>query len=311
MRVPRVLLVVLFAAVLTAGCGGSSPSTPEPGGTTAPAPRLPTATATATLPAPALLPTRTPAPPPPATATPTAPATATVSPHPSPTLAEPDAPVIVLDPGHDASWPGALGIEYQVVVRSAHVARAALEAAGYRVFLTREDPEALIRADPTLAPANAAEMHPGYSHAYAHASKALQFDPDLVIVLHFNGHPDPAVGGVEVYYCERGGEQNLRLAEITREELVAALRTIGYEPPSSKVQEDIVVARGGRHFPSLGNVYDAPAEFRGNRFAGIPTVLTEPLYMTNATERALIEDDATMQALAEAYVRIVDRWFGR
>ena len=40
-------------------------------------------------------------------------------------------------------------------------------------------------------------------------------------------------------------------------------------------------------------------------------VLTEPLYETNPTERALIEDPVTHDALAQAYVRAADRYFGR
>ncbi len=234
------------------------------------------------------------------------PATATAAP--TPTAG--DAPVIVLDPGHvtDSS---ALGIEYQDNLRAAGYAKAALEEAGYIVHLTRTDNETVFLDHPELLPANAADFHPGYGRAYAHASKALEFDPDLVIVLHFNGNDDPNAGGVEVYYCEKGSEQNLVFANIVRDELVTALRSIGYEPPSARVIEDIAVARGNRHFPSLGNVYDAPRTHLGNRYANIPVVLTEPLYESNSTERALILDDATHIAIAQAYVRAADRYFGR
>jgi N-acetylmuramoyl-L-alanine amidase len=217
----------------------------------------------------------------------------------------------VLDPGHDRTRPGALGIEYQDTLRSAEYARDALEAAGYRVFITRADNDTVLADDPALLPPNAAAFPVGYGKAWAQASKALQYDPDMVIALHFNGHPDPNVARLEVYYCENGGPQNLLLAEIMREELVAALRSIGYETPTSFVAEDLGVARGNRHFPSLGNVYDAPRTFLGNRLAGVPVVLTEPLYETNAWERSLIEQEATMLALAQAYVSAADRYFGR
>ncbi|HUG13739.1 MAG TPA: N-acetylmuramoyl-L-alanine amidase [Thermomicrobiales bacterium] len=220
-------------------------------------------------------------------------------------------PVIVLDPGHDRTSPGALGIEYQVVLHAAYIAKEALEAAGYQVFLTRTDNETSFVDDLSLLPPNAADMHPGYGRAYAHASRALQFNPDMVIVLHFNGHPNPDVAGIEIYYCEMGGPQNLELAYIMRDELAAALRSISYEPPSMRVAEDLGVARGGRHFPSLGNVYSTENEWIENRYSGIPVVLTEPLYMTNEVERELIDDDATHRAIAEAYVRVANEWFGR
>lgn len=219
--------------------------------------------------------------------------------------------VIVLDPGHDRTSPGALGIEYQYVLHTAFVAKAALEAAGYEVHLTREDNDFVFNEHPELLPPNASEMHPGYGAAYAHASKALEFNPDLVLILHYNGHPNPDVRGIEIYYCELGGPQNLVLAEIVRDELVIALRSIGYETPSTRIAEDLTVARGGRHFPIMGNVYDPPTTWVENRYAGIPVVLTEPLYMTNPIERPLLDIDATHQAIADAYVRAVDRYFGR
>jgi N-acetylmuramoyl-L-alanine amidase len=236
------------------------------------------------------------------TATPVEQATATLS---------EDRLVIVLDPGHDRSSPGALGIEYQVVLRTAFIAREALEAAGYEVHLTREDNDKVFSEYPELLPPNAADMHPGYGAAYAHATKALEFEPDMVILLHYNGHPNPDVRGIEIYYCEMGGSQNLVLAEIVRDELVVALSSMGYETPSTKIAEDLTVARGGRHFPSLGNVYDPPTVWVENRFAGIPVVLTEPLYMTNPIERPMLDDERTHQAIAAAYVRAADRYFGR
>lgn len=219
--------------------------------------------------------------------------------------------MIVLNPAHDHLAPGAIGIEYELVLTTAEFTKAALEQAGYTVYLTRDDNDTVLHDDLALVPPNADDFHPGYTRAYAYASKALQFEPDLVIVLHYNGFDDPSAAGVEVYYCELGGEQNLALAEITLEELLVAFRSLGYEPPRARVIEDIAVARGERHFPSLGNVYDYPRVHLHNRYAGIPVVLTEPLYLTNPTERALIDDPTTHIAFAQAYVRVVDRWFGR
>lgn len=213
----------------------------------------------------------------------------------------------MLDPGHDRTTPGALGIEYQEVLRTAFVTQAALEAAGYRVFLTRTDNDKVFVDDPTLLPPNAGEIHPGYDHAFAHASTALRYEPDLIFVLHFNGNANPNVAGIEVYSCENGGAQNAELAGIIRDELAS----VGYETPSARVLEDLTVARGNRHFPSLGNVYDSANTSIEQRYVGIPVALTEPLYMTNATERALIVADATHAALASAYVRAADRYFGR
>lgn len=318
---PRALFVIVLACLTTA-CGGTAasinlptptstsvPSAPEP----VPATAFPTeATSTATL---QPVPTGTIPAPQPTVEPPTAKTVATPPPAVTPTseiVANTEPPlVIVLDPGHDRSTPGALGIEYQMVLQTAYITKAAFEAAGYEVHLTREDNDFVFSEHPELMPPNAADMHPGYSAAYGHASKALEFEPDMVIMLHYNGHPSPDVRGLEVYYCELGGTQNLTLAGIVRDELVLALRSIGYETPSTRIEEDIVVARGNRHFPSKGNVYDPPTTWVENRYAGIPVVLTEPLYMTNPVERPYLDDFATHEALADAYVRAANRYFGR
>jgi N-acetylmuramoyl-L-alanine amidase len=44
---------------------------------------------------------------------------------------------------------------------------------------------------------------------------------------------------------------------------------------------------------------------------GVPMVLTEPLFMSNAVELGLLSDDATHAAFAVAYVQAVDAYFGR
>ena len=321
---PRALLI-LFAAFGLLACGGESASVNIPVATSTGVPPAPqTARATATHPAPTATNFANPQPTP-ATATFTPQPTAVLPttfpnetrpfPTPEPTtqpLAAEEPPlIIVLDPGHDRSIPGALGIEYQMVLQTAYVAKAALEAAGYEVHLTREDNDFVFSEHPELLPPNAADMHPGYGAAYAHATKALEFEPDMVIMLHYNGHPSADARGMEIYYCELGGPQNLMLAGIVRDELVVALRTVGYETPSTRIEEDIVVARGNRHFPSKGNVYDPPTTWVANRYTGIPVVLTEPLYMTNPIERPFLDDAATHQAISGAYVRTADRYFSR
>jgi N-acetylmuramoyl-L-alanine amidase len=346
-RITATRLLLIIATAIMVACSGSSasdtalPAVPTARGTETPPPATPTQAAfipaqptdAPESPTPTFVPLATDVTPdhpsdhataaatanhiesepsPTADATPaSAPATETPQNQPFPSSAANDGPVIVLDPGHDRTTPGALGIEYQVNLHAAYIIKDALEEAGYRVYLTREDNDTVMTGDPSLLPPNASEMHPGYSHAYAHASKALQFDPDMVFILHFNGHPNPAVGGIEVYYCEMGGEQNLAMAEIMAEELAVAVRALDHEPQHIFVREDLTVARGNRHFPSMGNVYDLPTTWIENRYAGIPVVLTEPLYMTNAVELALIQDDATHYSLAQAYVRAADRWFGR
>jgi N-acetylmuramoyl-L-alanine amidase len=221
------------------------------------------------------------------------------------------SPVIVLDPGHDATSGGALGVEYLDVMRTARYTRDALELAGYTVYLTRPDDETILYGDAALMPSNAGGMELGYNQGYAHTTRALAFGPDLYISLHYNGAGDADAAGMTIYYCDHGGGQNAALAVAVRDELLSALRSLGYEPPYANATEDGAIGKSYGHLATLGNVYSAPFAFEGNRLAGIPAVLTEPLFETNPTERALIEADATHRAFAQAYVRAVDRYFGR
>ena len=93
--------------------------------------------------------------------------------------------------------------------------------------------------------------------------------------------------------------------------VLAALRSRGYEPPYANATEDGTIGKTYGHLATLGNVYSAPFAFEGNRLASVPSVLVEPLFETNPTERALIQDDATIAAFAQAYVRAANRYFGR
>jgi N-acetylmuramoyl-L-alanine amidase len=222
-----------------------------------------------------------------------------------------DGPVIVIDVGHDASTGGALGAEYVDTLRTALVTRDALDAAGYAVYLTRADDGTKMYGNPDLMPDNADSMDVSYNEGYAHASAALQYGPDLVLSIHYNAADDPDVAGATVYYCDNGGPQNATLAALMRDELASAFAELGYEPPYVDATEDSAIGNTYGELATLGNVYNAPFDYAGNRLDGIPAVLTETLFETNPTERALIEDDMTLDAIAQAYVRAIDAYFGR
>jgi N-acetylmuramoyl-L-alanine amidase len=221
------------------------------------------------------------------------------------------APVIVLDAGHDASSGGAIGVEYRDTLATALATRDALEGAGYTVYLTRTDDTTMLMDDASLLPPNVDTMEFGYGQGYAHATKALQFNPDLFISLHYNGSDDPDAAGMTVYYCDYGGDQNARLAGLVRDALLDAFHSVGYDPLYARAAEDGEIGKVYGHLATLGNVYNAPFAFEGNRLTGIPAVLTEPLFETNPTERALVTDPDTIDAFAQGYLHAVNAYFGR
>lgn len=222
-----------------------------------------------------------------------------------PQLAEPrDYLLIALDPGHDAATGGALGIEHGDTLRTAYAAQAALEAAGYSVFLTRPDEGTLLLGDAELMPPNAASVDAGYSEGYAHLSAALRRDPDVLVSLHFNGSEDPSVAGSAVYYSPAGGDQNVALAALMIGEVRHALNAVGYEPPYALALDDLTIGKTYGGLATLGNVYPDG----GNRIYGVPAVLLEPLFETNPQERAIISTDALHQELGASVARAIETY---
>jgi N-acetylmuramoyl-L-alanine amidase len=234
-----------------------------------------------------------------------------------PRAAVPDEPgpagkTIVLDVGHDRKSGGALGIEYRDTLRTSLAIARELVARGYTVYLTRDDNETVLLDDPALLPPDAATTRydPGYLEGYAHASKTLALAPDLAISVHYNAAPSGPGGGSTTYYCELGGPRNRRLAELVQAEIALALADRGYRPPYSRVAEDAEIGKAYGHLATLGNVNDPrTGRTTGNRMPGLPIVLTEALFETNPTERALIADDETIARLAVGYARAVDAFF--
>lgn len=216
------------------------------------------------------------------------------------------ASVVVLDPGHDASTGGALGIEYLDTMRLATSTRLALEDAGYIVYLTRPDNSTILMQESHLHPATDGMPH-DYVEGYVHASKALEFDPQLFISLHFNGSENPFQAGLTIYFSPTGGDQNERLSMLVRDELTAELQANGYDPPSASSSPDTTAGKSYGGFATLGNVYSAPQIWVENRMFGIPAVLIEPLFETNPVERTLIQDEQIIEAIAAALARSVDR----
>ena len=233
-----------------------------------------------------------------------------------PTATVPDGPgqgghprVIVLDPGHDRTSGGALGVEYRDTLRMALAIESRLVARGYIVRLTRPDNEMVLRSDPALLPADPSAYDAGYLEGYAHATKILALEPDLAVSIHYNAAPSGPGGGSTTFYCDLGGSQNARLAELLQAEIEVALRDRGYTPPYSRAQEDGAIGKSYGHLATLGNLNDQDGRSIGNRMPGLPIVLTEALFETNPTERALIADEATVARLADGYVRAIDAYF--
>jgi N-acetylmuramoyl-L-alanine amidase len=191
---------------------------------------------------------------------------------------------VVLDPGHGGDEPGAVGptgaTEKSVNLAIARETERQLEALGARVILTR-------RGDYRIT-------------LLSRAAIATNLRPLLFVSIHHNAEPDElrTTPGAETYF-QIGSPQSKRAAGLVWEELVeafdrydvtwAADRDAGakYRPAS----------RGGDYYGIL------------RRSAGVPAVLSEAAFISNAAEERLLADPefqrVEARALTEAIVRYV------
>ncbi|MEA2687076.1 MAG: N-acetylmuramoyl-L-alanine amidase [Actinomycetota bacterium] len=190
--------------------------------------------------------------------------------------------MIVLDPGHGGTEPGAIspaGLrEADVNLEVTRHARAALEAAGVSVVLTRTG-----NYDVDLAP---------------RAEIARDLAPRAFVSIHHNAEPDgPWPGpGSETYY-QIASADSKRLAGLIYEEVVAALS--GYDVAWMADRDAGVKYRPGQ---------------RGDYYAvlrlpqDVVSVLVEGAFVSNPPEAALIDRPEVQKAEGDAIARGIVRY---
>lgn len=197
-------------------------------------------------------------------------------------IAVPDA-TVVLDPGHGGDEPGARGpnglTENVLNLAVAERARVALEAAGFRTVLTRTGNYRLPLA------------------GRAAIVKALS--PKAFVSVHFNAEPDGPFPrpGSETYYQVASADSK-RLAGLLYEEIVRALSQ--YQVPwvadtdaGAKYRRN---ARGGDYYGIL------------RQTAGVPAVLAELGFISNAPEAELYARPEVQQVAGDAVARGIVRF---
>ena len=189
-----------------------------------------------------------------------------------PTLA---GKVVVIDPGHGGTDPGAAAhglTERDVAADLAARIEGRLSALGVQAFLTRgrsdDNPE--VRDDEARA-------------AFANASAA-----DLVVSLHIDQNPNAEARGVATYYY--GGDRN------------GAHSAVG-ERLAALLQNEIVARTDLADCRIHAKTWDLL------RATKMPAVLLELGYLTNAGDAARLADPAFRDTIAEAVVAAVSELY--
>lgn len=177
--------------------------------------------------------------------------------------------VIVLDPGHGGSDPGAVGVtglqEKEVNLDVSLRAAKKLRALGAKVVMTR-DIDVFIPLTQRVSIAEAAGAK-------------------VFVSVHANAHPSAQIGGTETYYygnkATSGASANL--ATHMQNELVGALR--------------------------LRDIGVKAADFLVIRQTSMPSVLLELGFLSNAHEESLMRTNDFREKAADAIVRGLQGYF--
>jgi N-acetylmuramoyl-L-alanine amidase len=193
--------------------------------------------------------------------------------------------VIVLDPGHGGSETGAVSpytgmAEKDVNLDVALRLQPLLEAKGARVVLTRTtDAHAIAQtAWDTVDPAD----NPVRADLHERVRIAEAAGADLLLSIHHNAGEG---SGAEVYYAWENLNRD-------RSRLLAAMLQAAF------------VDNLGRYDRGFG-----PEVFYVNRFATMPSVLTEGGFMTDPVESWLLADPDYRQRMAEEMAAMLDRYY--
>lgn len=176
---------------------------------------------------------------------------------------------VVIDPGHGAEDPGALGpsgeTEAEVAFHLAARVAQSLSIRGAESMLTR---------GPNDGPSDSDR-----------AQLANESGADLFVSIHLNSHENPSAEGAATYYFEHGGvasEPGQHLARILQTELVAIGR--------------VDCRTHGKSYPIL-------------RETRMPAVLVEPGFITNPEEAKLLSDYISAGEVADKVAAAIGKYF--
>lgn len=185
--------------------------------------------------------------------------------------------IIVLDPGHGGSDPGAIGPtglqEKQVTLPIAEYLKSILETKGAKVILTRT-------TDVDVYGPHAS----GVDELQARVNVANGNQADAFISIHINSFSNPNVGGIATYYFD-GSDQSKKLASAVQAQIA---EHIGFN---------------GDRGIQPGNLYVL-------RHSLMPSILVELGFISNPKEEGHLKEASTRQEFANELAKGLELYFG-
>lgn len=273
----------------------------------------------------------TPSPTPTETPTPTPTHTPTPSPTPTPNPRY-IGKVVCLDPGHGGSDRGFTREANDVApameeayynLAYARAVRSRLETLGFTVVMTRDDDvdvnaagvdvngdgktyANLIDKDPV-----AAERAKDIDELQARINVCNDANADLLVSMHINGFPDPAVQGYETWFSSARPFRNLNklFAQLAFDELGQEMRAAGYNAHPRRVNDD-----ADAHVEVATDAFDryvitGPEQPGQIVPSAMPGAIVEVLFLSNDQDAAFLASVAGRNAIVTAYEKAIVRYF--
>ncbi len=180
--------------------------------------------------------------------------------------------VIVVDPGHGGSNPGAVSSGSRESDNNLAVSlklRDRLRQAGAKVVMTRESDRTVAQAGSSLG-----------QELQARVDIAEQNNADMFVSIHSNSNPDPSIAGAMTFFPS-GKSSKLAL-----------------EVQSGIIRETASVDKGTQ-----------PATFYVLRNTTMPSILVEMGFVTNAAEAAKLQNDAYRNRIAQGVFTGIVKYF--
>lgn len=197
--------------------------------------------------------------------------------------------IVVLDPGHGGHDSGASAnglVEKDLNLRIAKACKSELEQYnGVTVYMTREDDTFVELID--------------------RARKAKTWGANIFVSLHMNSYEKTGANGVEVYYPNRGYNENIHnQGEALANQIQNQLVSLGLYNRGIKIKD----ATDGSKYDD-GSIMDYYSIIRNNKLNGIPGIIVEHAFLTNSSDAAKLKDDNFVRQLGIADATGIANYF--
>jgi N-acetylmuramoyl-L-alanine amidase len=237
---------------------------------------------------------------------------------------------VFLDAGHGGIDPGAVGTtESGTTIYEADETlpveldvMALLRAQGFGVVVSRTGASTVLRLGPGDASDNVLTLQGARDEVAARDVCANDAKANVLVGIYYDagGSPDNA-GSITAYDADRPfSSENLALANLVQNEVLASMNAQGWSIPNGGVQPDSGLGSLNGN-PASGGIAEEAAEYNhlmliGPAMAGffstpskMPGVVVEPLYLTDPYEGSIADSATGQNTIAQGIASAIEQFF--